>query len=274
MLYCTGKDVVRILFDDTVKEINATEAMLAVAKALNYIDTRLVDHGERVAFIACKLLEAGNLPMNKKTLFLLSVFHDIGAYKTDEIDRMVEFETSGVLAHTRYGYLFIKYMTPLSDYAHVILHHHTPWDTLETLDFPGKDYAALIHLADRLDILFLNKDNSDLLHKLTPGTDKIFKDEYVQLAAHCAQNTNLYEQLESGNYRQSIKEWVTQLSFTSDEALEYLKMLAFSIDFRSENTVTHTVNTVAIAVNLAQRFGLSEDEIRKIELGALLHDVG
>lgn len=75
-----------------IAHIDAAAAVYAVNATLRRIDERLVDHGERVAFIACELCEEGNLPMDMKTLFLLCAFHDIGAYKTDEIDRMLEFE--------------------------------------------------------------------------------------------------------------------------------------------------------------------------------------
>lgn len=79
-----------------------------VSGALQKIDPRLMEHGERVAFIACELMDEGRLPLDGELLFLLSVFHDIGAYKTDEIDRMVEFETESVKNHSVYGYLFLK----------------------------------------------------------------------------------------------------------------------------------------------------------------------
>ncbi|MDD3412279.1 MAG: hypothetical protein PHY12_15865 [Eubacteriales bacterium] len=59
--------------------IDAMAAVHAVNDTLRRIDERLIDHGERVAFIACTLCEAGRLPLDPKTLFLLSVFHDIGA---------------------------------------------------------------------------------------------------------------------------------------------------------------------------------------------------
>lgn len=51
-------------------------------------------------------------------------------------------------------------------------------------------------------------------------------------------------------------------------------MVVYAIDFRSEHTVTYTINTVSVAINIAKYFGLSEEELEHIYLGALLHDVG
>ena len=51
-------------------------------------------------------------------------------------------------------------------------------------------------------------------------------------------------------------------------------MLAYSIDFRSEYTVTHTVTTVGISVEIARLLNYSAEDKQRIYYGALLHDVG
>lgn len=50
----------------------------------------------------------------------MALLHDVGAYRTEEIDRMVAFETESVWEHSFYGYLFFKELTPLGAYADVI----------------------------------------------------------------------------------------------------------------------------------------------------------
>lgn len=69
-------------------------------------------------------------------------------------------------------------------------------------------------------------------------------------------------------------ELCAQFELSVNETLEYLKMLVHSIDFRSEYTVTHTVNTVSLAMYLGERFGLREELLEKLYLGSMLHDVG
>ena len=36
--------------------------------------------------------------------------------------------------HSLYGYLFIRYFSPLQDLAVCVLHHHTPWNILKGMD--------------------------------------------------------------------------------------------------------------------------------------------
>ena len=79
-----------------------------------------------------------------RNLLILASLHDIGAYKTEEIDRMVEFETKEVWNHSIYGYLFFHYFTPFEYWDSVVLYHHMPWNRLrKQKDVPE---LSLIHI--------------------------------------------------------------------------------------------------------------------------------
>ncbi|MEW4412589.1 HD domain-containing phosphohydrolase [Clostridium sp. AN503] len=257
-----------------IAHIDAAAAVYAVNATLRRIDERLVDHGERVAFIACELCEEGNLPMDMKTLFLLCAFHDIGAYKTDEIDRMLEFETHDVWNHSVYGYLFMKYMSPLKESAEAILYHHTSWDDLCRTDTDQRDYASLIHLADRIDIAFTYGLDAAGIERLMHDVKDLFRADYSEIARTCYHKHEMFEQLADGSYLQKNRKRLEEFFPIADETLEYLKMIVYAIDFRSEHTVTHTINTVSLALDIARHFGFTKEELEKIYLGALLHDVG
>ncbi|MDR0464365.1 MAG: hypothetical protein LBG94_04510, partial [Treponema sp.] len=86
-------------------------------KTLNHMDPRLVNHGKRVAYLVFKILEGQHKYDDKqlRDICILTMLHDIGAYKTEEIDKMIIFETANVLEHSAYGYLFLKYFSPLKD---------------------------------------------------------------------------------------------------------------------------------------------------------------
>ena len=73
-----------------------------VKRTLNKVDPRLVEHGERVAYIALKILEEAEGEISHemlKNVLLVCLIHDIGAYKTEEIDCIVEFESRNVWEH-------------------------------------------------------------------------------------------------------------------------------------------------------------------------------
>ena len=61
-------------------------------RMLNHVDTRLVDHGFRVAAHADHMLQElypDCDPLIRRNLILTALLHDIGANKTDEIDNLL-----------------------------------------------------------------------------------------------------------------------------------------------------------------------------------------
>lgn len=187
---------------------------------------------------------------------------------------MLEFETTNVWNHSIYGYLFLKYMPPLSDYAEAILYHHSSWKDIQNAHIQYGDYAAMIHLADRMDVAFTYHSGSEALIKLLNKSKALFRPDYFETAIQCIKNHSILPQLIDHSYRAENFKLCKTFHPSTKEALDYLKMVVYSIDFRSDHTVTHTINTVAIAVNIARNFHISEDELENIYLGALLHDIG
>ncbi|MEI3229848.1 MAG: HD domain-containing protein [Gordonibacter pamelaeae] len=129
-----------------------------IQRALNCVDSRLVDHGLRVGAIMDAMLEAaGWEPARRRDACLMALMHDIGAYRTEEIDRLVEFESCDVWEHSFYGYLFFKELSPLAGYAEVVLYHHMP-DRLFTDQDPAVRFLAqVLQVADRVDMLLLER---------------------------------------------------------------------------------------------------------------------
>ena len=187
---------------------------------------------------------------------------------------MLEFETNNVWDHSIYGYLFMKYMSPLKDYSEAILYHHTPWKHVVTSNAACRDYAGLIHLADRIDIAAAYGETGVQFQKLLRNEKGLFSDELIEILRSQVDKPRLLRELKDGSYRKRNLEISEEFDIDATEALEYLKMIVYAIDFRSEHTVTHTINTTSVALNIARNFGLDDTELEKIYLGALLHDVG
>ncbi|MEA5003228.1 MAG: HD domain-containing protein [Christensenella sp.] len=249
-------------------------------RTLNCVDPRLVDHGKRVAFIVSKMLQTQNKYTLKEQqqICFLALLHDIGAYKTEEIDQMVRFETEDIWDHAVYGYLFIRYLSPLGAYAPAILLHHLNYDRMElvkTLDVSSlhKEIAQILFLADRVDIFretYGNKKD-ELNSYLERSKDKRFSSEAVELFFHAEEKHHIMEGLD---VPVDFQEMIGEIAFTREEVRMYIDMIVFTIDFRSEYTVTHTITTTQIAYEAARMMGLSEKAMHKIYYGAMLHDLG
>lgn len=247
-------------------------------RSCNYVDKRLMDHGLRVSYIMFRLLSRMPAlpPGELRDLCFLGALHDIGAYKTEEIDRLVQFETSQVWGHSVYGYLFVKYFSPLSQLAPAVLFHHMPWDALQNesgVTPAHKRMAQLISLADRLDI-WLNTERRPygaFLAYLSVVRGTCFEASLVDLMTEEPFSAFTAEEIESDLAFQQMQ---CEPPFTHEQIHAYLRMIIYSIDFRSRHTVTHTMTTTSISNELALLAGLDPGLRSQVVCGALLHDLG
>ncbi|MEG0830217.1 MAG: HD domain-containing protein [Anaerovoracaceae bacterium] len=247
-----------------------------IGRTLGYVNDSLLNHGERVAYMVLKMMEEDGR-YSKETIrsgAFLAAFHDIGAYKTEEIENILQFEVDKVWDHSVYGYLFVTYMTPFKDMAAAVLFHHLEYDKLKKIDAPYKELAAIIKVADRIDV-GLNSPMGikvvDYIHK-DRGTR--FSPEAVDLFDRVEEKYHVIQDIQSGKYLGQIKKLLKRVPFDEHEIDDFLEMLVSTIDFRSEYTVTHTIITTSIAVELGRKLKLDESALIRLNYGTLLHDLG
>ncbi|MEG1163542.1 MAG: HD domain-containing protein, partial [Anaerovoracaceae bacterium] len=258
-----------------VDKIGPEEVIMLCANTLKAYDTRLVDHGNRVAYIAdslCRSLYKNN-EIDEKALLLLALFHDVGAYKTNEIDKMVTFDCEDVFEHSLYGYLFLKYFSPLGDMGAVILNHHCSNEEYEKKDFEYKDYSNLIQIADRVDIAIGEGCSIQEIIQLIDN-NKRFDQNQVNAMKTLLEDTDLCSQLENNQYVKKLQQLILATNLTIEETSDFLRMMVYSIDFKSPTTVVHTIVTTRISLFLARALEFEEEEIGKVYIASTVHDLG
>ena len=264
----------RIMNSDNVANI--------LMRALDYVDPRLIDHGVRTGYCVLRMMEAdGGYDKNTvRDMCIISIMHDIGAYKTEEISNMIQFETGDVWEHSVYGYLFIKNLSPMPQYAPVILMHHLEYARLKDIECSEatKKKAQILSIADRADVYRNIGKKQPVEEYLKKYVGTKFSEEVYSLFLRQQQ----LEKNDHGGGDRQEREWyldrvleaIRERPFSDEDIEGFLKMLIFSIDFRSEHTVKHTITTTAISVEAAKRLGVGEVLTEKIRHGALLHDLG
>ena len=246
-----------------------------VQRALNLVDPRLVDHGLRVAASVDAMLEHGNTlgSEDRRDAYLLALFHDIGAYRTEEIDRMIDFESETVWEHSVYGYLFLRELSPLSRLSEVVLYHHAPSDRLADVDPKIAHVSRVFHVADRADVFKLanpgaaREDLYAWLRSMRGDLDPDAVELFIAVDKPAAVEQRLPEKLGADRV-------LSAYPLSDADAAGFLNMLVHVIDFRSFHTVAHTVTTAQIAVSLAKLLGCTDDDIAAVYDGALVHDLG
>ena len=131
--------------------LNNRQVIGILSATLSHVDPRLIDHGKHVSYLVYKILKPLGRFDDKelRDICIAALLHDVGAYKTEEIDRLVVFESVDIWEHSIYGYLFFKYLSPLKDLAPVILFHHANFRDMTNLSPAHALLAELISLVDR-----------------------------------------------------------------------------------------------------------------------------
>lgn len=247
--------------------------MHIISNMLKIQNSQLVDHGSRVGYLVAKMLEKKGVGEREITdAYILGLLHDVGAYKTEEIDKLVQFENKQVYDHSIYGYLILKLSEVMTGKEDAILYHHTPWEKLKQVGSENKQLANLIFLADRVEIYLRTKKIPIEMEKL--DKTNCFSKENLQLFCETEQAFEVQKRLLDGSYINDTEKYLYRTEFSEDELRKLIRMVAFLIDFRSESTVTHTITMVSAAVVIAKLMGLEQQEIDEIYTGAYIHDLG
>ena len=255
--------------------IHSFSIIRIIEKALDYVDPRLMNHGKHVAYLTYRVLKKQSRynEGDIHKMLLVALLHDIGAYKTEEIDKMLRFETQKVWEHSVYGYLFIKYFSPLPEMAPAILFHHTSYDELEYLHPHYRGAAQIINISDRFDVFLLYSGKSDMPHIKLLFEAKRGK----ELSSDILDLFFMGEQVNPLIGIESDKEFHEILygrNFSSQEIDDFIKMLVLSIDFRSPQTVLHTFSAAYTCKAVSKILNIDPGEQDRILTGMMLHDIG
>lgn len=244
-------------------------------KTLNYADSRLINHGKRTAYLTHKILKKQNKhdENSRRKITLLALLHDVGAYKTEEIDQMLGFETQKVWEHSMYGYLFIKYFSPLTELAPAILFHHTDHRKLTYLQSHHRETAQIIKISDRFDISFLFSTKRDS-QEIRSYFERRKGDEF------CPDLFDLFFMGEEGNPLAEIdsdeefQEVLYGNYLSEEDTAAFIKTLVLSIDFRSPVTALHTFSSTYACKAVLEILHVDAREQDLVLGGMLFHDIG
>ena len=244
-----------------------------IERSMNKIDPRLMHHGKRVGYFLYRVLRNHSYTEAQlRDIALLGVLHDVGAFKTEELDKLVHFETEDVWGHSIYGYLFLKYFSPMHELAPVLLYHHANVAESATLTAEQQKLALLAHLCDRADLFYLAVGDLDgFAEYLESVRDEMFTGEVIDLFLSAKIDKAQWMQV---NKDADFERVLYETPMGEEAALAFMRMVVYSVDFRSPQTLFHTFALTLVARKLAEILNMPEGEVKRIETAALLHDIG
>lgn len=256
--------------------ISSKNIFLLLRDTLELIDNRAMKHGSRVAYFMSKMLElkGGYEKYEIADIAILATFHDIGAYKTNDFSDLMRFEYKEYMPHSIYGYLFMKYLSPLQELSKVLLYHHIDYKQLETVDYKYKNLSAYMNLADKIDIYTGALGDKFDIYLLDRYADTRFSRESLDLFYRADKEFGMLDRIKNGAYERELDELADYLIFANDEKRKYLEMLIYCLGFRSRAFVVNEITGICITDELANKMFLEEPQREILYYGMLLHDIG
>ena len=258
--------------------IKSKDIFLLMRDIMKMINPTLMEHGSRVAYIVYKMLQEENRyeEFELADIIMVATMHDIGAYKTEKtrINDMLQYETRDNMAHSIYGYLFFKYLSPLPELSKVIMYHHRDYEKLKDSDYEYKDVAAYVNIAEKIDIYdnTMGTQFDARMFRKQAGTK--FSEAGLERFYECDAKYDLMGKLKSGEYKQELDEIVEYMIFSNEDKKRFLEMLMYCLGFVREAMVLDTVTAVCICEEICQMMFLPEQEREILYYATLIHDIG
>lgn len=261
--------------------ISSKDVNEIIRKTLGIINQKIMNHGEITGYILYKMMEYENTyteqhytEQDMVDYTMLGILHDIGLYKEDNVKNVTDFETKNLWPHSIYGFLFLKYLSPIGDKAEVILYHHLDYNRYNMIQTRYLHVIELLNVADKMDTILHLKDEKIEKDYFTKYANIRFSAAALDIFQKAEKRYNIMANLVDGTYRKELDVLLAKRAFSEKYKRGFLEMLVYTIDFRSEHTVIHTLATVNFAEKLGRLARLTGKELRDLHYGALLHDLG
>lgn len=247
-----------------------------IRKTLGIINPKIMQHGEIVGYMLYKMLEYEQCYSEQELLdyTMLGILHDIGLYRVEGLGNIADFEEEEVWSHSIYGFLFLKYLSPIGDRAEVVLYHHLEYRRYPLVKSKYEHVAGCLALTDQMDNFMRRKETQMEPDYFSRYRNIKFSGEALDLFFKAEKRYRITEKLANGKYKEELHQMLSNGIFSERYKKGFLEMLVYTIDFRSEYTVLHTMSTVLFAEQLGRLMKIDTRDIRDMYYGALLHDLG
>ncbi|MBI5420080.1 MAG: HD domain-containing protein [Deltaproteobacteria bacterium] len=265
--------------------VNLDNLVLSLSDAVDLVHPCAVDHQQRVAYVALRLMQAmGCSPPEQADLMYAAALHDIGVLSVEEKIETMQVETDDWSHHVGFGADLLQLLDIFAPASELVRLHHQPWGEEEAWQGVGENAriaSNAIHLADMVDRLA--RRGAEILGQGKAICDAVLKMSGVEFApalVKCFLGLAREESFWLDFASPRIYSVLTRLvvwprSVLAMEKLEQIgQIFSRIVDFRSAFTATHSIGVATTAEELARRMCFGERECRLMRVAGHLHDLG
>lgn len=248
-----------------------------ISRAMGAMNARLLNHGEIVGYIFYNMLKVEGKYSDTELAewALIGMLHDVGAIKTNMNNAsLATIEITNVWAHSIYGYLFLRYLSPVGDKAEVVLYHHLPYKLHEQINSRYIREAQYLTIADKMDLFAWAEGHNMPRDYFSTQGDIDFAQKALERFYVAQKRFHVLDKLKTGEYKQEMSALFKSAAFNEQQKKGFLEMLVYSIDFRSQQTVIHTMSTKAFSLEIGKLMNVGTRDLEILYYGSLLHDIG
>lgn len=257
--------------------INNRNLNEVIVKTLSIMDPHIIQHSQVTGYILYKMLQFEGKCSRQELLdyTMLGILHDIGLYQDHNRQKHAdELMLEDPWSHSVYGFLFLKYLTPIGDLAEAVLYHHLDYNRFKLIPMNYRHIAECLALADQMDTYMQQEGRGIPTDYFTRYRNIKFSGRALDLFLRAEKRLGITSQLASGAYQAELEEALSRKLSNEEYKRGFLEMLVYIIDSRSEATVVHTMSTVYFAKQLGALMKLGSQDLKNLSYGALLHDLG
>lgn len=263
--------------------VNLGNLSLSLSDAMDLANPSLAQHQQRTSFMMWHMGKKARLPEDRlEQGYIAALLHDVGAFSLEEKVALVRSEIQDTEPHSICGERLLAQVPLFKSSARLIRFHHRYWqDWHESIDNPLVFDTQLLALADFVERhihrdAFILHQHEEIVAKVVAETGHAFHPEIVDIFRQVSLAEEFWLDLVSPRLYSILlhDNPVRTVEVEFGSLLEISNLFRNIIDFRSRFTSTHSSGVAAASAMLSRIFGLTDTEVRLMEVAGNLHDIG
>ena len=269
--------------NDSIK-VDLYGLVTALSEALGLVGGKVVNHGQRVAYMALSLAEPFDLTVEEYSdLCFAALLHDAGISNMRTHENLARLDWEEVKTHCREGARLLESIPRFERVARLVYHHHDHWSELTTAQVDERTalLSNLIFLADRIDVsidwareLILNREPIEGHIRNLSGT--VMNPEAVKAFLRASKIEVFWLSLYPRHLSRAMNEVRPEdgRMVGLSELEIFARTFATIVDNKSSFTHDHSEGVARLCHHFAMSLGLLPQRAQELRVAALLHDLG